>query len=406
MALLSEIVTPNSEPYRQILISTDRSVRLDHWHLTQDGVKWGGGQHWSVHKETLHGGKQEGVELVMVDNGALQLTVVPTRGMGILEVRGKGGVRLGWNSPVKEVVHPRLINLHSRGGLGWLEGFNEWLARCGLESAGHPGTDRFITNTGQEAEMDLTLHGKIANIPASEVEVVIDNHPPHRIRVRGRVDERMLYGPKLALWTEISTIPNSLSFRIEDVVTNHGAFDQEFQLIYHTNYGPPLLGNGSKFVGALEQVTPFNDHAVSAVDHFDVYQEPTKGFVEQVYCLVPRADDQDQTKIMLRNAAGDQGVSMTYSVAALPYLTLWKNTNAQEEGYVTGLEPGTGFPYNRRVERRFGRVPRLTPGEQRTFAIDVALLPRAKDVQEVERSIGDLQRDKARQINRQPIKTD
>ena len=55
--------------------------------------------------------------------------------------------------------------------------------------------------------MELTLHGKIANIPASEVEVVIDPEPPHRLRVRGRVEERMFYGPKLVLQTEISTIP-------------------------------------------------------------------------------------------------------------------------------------------------------------------------------------------------------
>jgi Domain of unknown function (DUF4432) len=89
---------------------------------------------------TLHGGKQEGVEVVVVDNGKLQFTVIPTRGMGVLSVT-MGDVRLGWASPVKEVVHPRHINLQSRGGLGWLEGFNEWMVRCGLESNGHPGTD-------------------------------------------------------------------------------------------------------------------------------------------------------------------------------------------------------------------------------------------------------------------------
>ena len=44
-------------------------------------------------------------------------------GMGILDVQ-MDGIRLGWNSPVKEVVHPSHIDLESRGGLGWLEGFN------------------------------------------------------------------------------------------------------------------------------------------------------------------------------------------------------------------------------------------------------------------------------------------
>src|SRR5262249_12441487 len=152
----------------------------------------------------LHGGKQEGVDLITVDNGKLTFTVIPTRGMSILEVK-LGDVRLGWDSPVREVVHPGLVNLQSRGGLGWLEGFNEWMVRCGSEFAGHPAKEKCINKVGEEAEMDLTLHGKIGNIPASEVEVVIDRDVPHRLRVRGRVDERMFYGPKLELWTEIST---------------------------------------------------------------------------------------------------------------------------------------------------------------------------------------------------------
>ena len=159
-----------------------------------------------------------------------------------------GDVRLGWDSPVKEIVHPQFINLQSRGGLGWLDGFNEWLCRCGLESNGHPGTDKFINNVGDEATMELTLHGKIANLPAQEVEVIVDREPPYRIHLRGKVDERMFYGPKLELQTEISTEPGTSTFRVADVITNHGAQPQEFEILYHTNYGRPLLEAGSTFV--------------------------------------------------------------------------------------------------------------------------------------------------------------
>ena len=102
---------------------------------------------WSVTQKTLRGGKQEGVKLLTLDNGKLQISIIPDRGMGIFDVTSKG-VRLGWDSPVKEIVHQSHINLESRGGLGWLEGFNEWMVRCGLEFAGHPGTDEFIDNTG------------------------------------------------------------------------------------------------------------------------------------------------------------------------------------------------------------------------------------------------------------------
>jgi hypothetical protein len=274
---------------------------------------------------------------------------------------------------VKEVVHPRFINLQSRGGLGWLEGFNEWMVRAGLESNGHPGTDKFINNVGDEATMELTLHGKIGNIPASEVEVVVDREPPYRIHIRGRVDERMFYGPKLELRTEISTVPGSTELRISDTVTNRGEYEQEFELLYHTNFGRPLLEAGATFMAPIARLTPFNENAAKSIAQHAIYAAPTPGFIEQVYCIRPLAGADGRTEVLLQNKARDRGVSMSWSLQELPYLTQWKNTPPELEGYVTGIEPGTGFPANRRVERKYGRVPKLKAGESHTATIDFAI---------------------------------
>jgi hypothetical protein len=403
--LLCLLMSPPTDPFRQTLTSAERNLRLETWQVTSRDFDFKSAAPWSVRKHTLRGGKQEGVDVIVVDNGKLSFTVVPTRGMGVLKVE-MGDMRLGWDSPVKEVVHPQFVNLESRGGLGWLEGFNEWMVRCGLEFAGHPGRDKFINNVGDEAEMDLTLHGKVANIPASEVEVVIDREPPHRIRVRGRVDERMFYGPKLELWTEISTEPGSNAYRIEDTLTNHGAFEQEYQIIYHANYGPPLLGAGAQFVGAVKQVVPFNAHAAKGLDAYASYAGPTKGFVEQVYCLYPYADADNRTMIMLQSADGERAASMRFSTRQLPYVTLWKNTNAVEEGYVTGLEPGTGFPYNRRVERKFGRVPKLGPHGEVRFAIDFAVHSGKDEVGRAAAEVARIQAGRRTQIVAEPAKLD
>jgi hypothetical protein len=395
----------DSEPFRQTLTSVSRNIHFDTWQVTHRDFDFKSATPWSVQKYTLRGGKQEGVDVIIVNNDKLNFVVVPTRGMGVLRVE-MGNVRLGWNSPVKEVVHPQFINLQSRGGLGWLEGFNEWMVRCGLEWAGHPGKDKFVNNTGDEAEMDLTLHGKIANIPASEVEVAVDREPPHRIRIRGRVDERMFYGPKLELWTEISTEPGSNAFRIEDTIKNHGAYDQEFQIIYHANFGPPLLEAGSRFVGAIKQITPFNAHAAKSTNQYAEYAGPTKGFIEQVYTLIPFGDEANRTTVMLRNAAGDKAVSMSYSLNQLPYFTLWKNTTALEEGYVTGLEPGTGSPANRSIERMAGRVPKLKPNETRQFTIDFVIHIGKEEVERKSSTITSLQAGRQTLLSSQPIKVE
>ncbi len=370
---------PSSKAYRKVLTSTKQGVHVERWQLSQDEVAPNCTFLWKIHKEILHGGKQEGVDVIRIDNGRLRFSVIPTRGMGLLEAQLED-LRLGWDSPVKELVHPQYVNLESRGGLGWLEGFSEWVVRCGLEFAGAPGNDKFITNTGDEAEMELTLHGKIANIPASEVEVFVDSEPPHRIRIVGRVDERMFYGPKLELQTEISTVPGSNTLSLKDSVTNRSSSSQEFQLIYHCNYGTPLLEKGARFVAPVKRVWPINDHAASFIDEYDAYCGPISGFVEQVYCIDPLAEENGLTTVMLRNRSSDKAVAMTFSTEQLPCLTLWKNTAAMEEGYVTGIEPGTGFPYNRRVERGFGRVPKLRPGETRNFEIDFSVLDSASQV--------------------------
>lgn len=90
---------------------------------------------------------------------------------------------------------------------------------------------------------------------------------------------------------------------------------------------------------------------------------------------------------------------MTFNVTELPYLTLWKNTASKNDGYVTGIEPGTSYPYNRRIERNFGRVPVLEPGESRTFEIQFSVLRDGKEVQEEIARIDRIQDNRTTELN-------
>jgi hypothetical protein len=374
--------------FQKILTSAREGIQIDSWRLDQRSVPLPTTAEWSIVKYTLRGGRQQGVDLIEANNGRLKFTVIPTRGMSVLSVES-GDVRLGWDSPVKEVIHPQFINLESRNGLGWLEGFNEWLVRCGVEWMGHPGHDRFHYASGEEVEMDLTLHGRVGNIPASQVEVVIEAGPPPRIHIRGLVEERVFHGPKLSLWAGISTELESDSVTIEDTVTNLGTDEEEFQMLYHANFGPPLLQAGTRFLGALKRVLPFNAHAAKNLDRYDKYGGPQPGFREEVYCLQPLGGSDGMTELLLQNALGDRGVSLVFPVTQLPFATLWRNLEV--DGYVTGIEPGTGYPYTRRLEREAGRVPKLAPKSSRQFTIQVAIHPDPKSVAAATQRIQTLQ---------------
>src|SRR5271165_3562345 len=207
------------EPYRQVLISSDLNMNVDPFLFGRNIIasRYAAPDcpiPWSVRKFRYFGGKQEQINVVWIDNGKLQIGVVATRGMGILSVLMDGKRMLGWDSPVKDIVHPSLINLSSRGGLGWLEGFNEGLCRCGMEWNGQPGTDRVVNNMGEESTMELTLHGRIGNLPAQEVLLIAERDPPYRLTLRGIVHERMFNGPKLELTTELSIEPGIRAFRL------------------------------------------------------------------------------------------------------------------------------------------------------------------------------------------------
>ena len=394
MALISGVLAVTSissaEEFVQPVISSARNLNIESLNLVSKDITPGCPVAWSIQKGRLHGGRQEGVDVIRVDNGKLQIIIVPTRGMGVLSVT-MGDVRLGWDSPVKEVVNPAFINLSSRGGLGWLEGFNECIVRCGLEYCGHPGTDEFINNVGAKATMELTLHGRIENIPASEVEIAVEKEAPFRIHIRGTVNERMFYGPKLSIATDLSTEPGSNAIRVEDVITNHGGADEEFEILYHCNFGRPLLEEGSTVLTAVKQITPFNDRAAEGLATYNQYAGPQPGFIEQVYNIVPLADTNGQTLAMLQNSRKDRAVSIEWAPKELPCFTVWKNTVAEQEGYVTGLEPGTNYAYNRKIERQFGRVQKLAPNAEHHVTLDFGILVGEQQVKQAADRITSIQ---------------
>jgi hypothetical protein len=83
------------QSYRKTLTSVTDNLHVDEWELTAGEVV-AGAQGCPIRKMTLHGGRQEGVDVILVDNGELKFTICPTRGMSVLSVT-MGDVFLGWS---------------------------------------------------------------------------------------------------------------------------------------------------------------------------------------------------------------------------------------------------------------------------------------------------------------------
>lgn len=347
-----------------------------------------GSARWSVERRMLRGGVSEGVEVIELDNGRLSLSILPTRGMGVW--RGTcDGLDLGWKSPVVQPVHPAFVNLLDRGGLGWLAGFNEWICRCGLDLNGPPGPEG-------------TLHGRIANIPAHQVDVAIDTAGSGTISVTGVVDEAMMFGTNLRLVSRLETRAGSNRFTIVDEITNRRGVPAELELLYHVNTGRPFLEPGARCVTPAVEVAPRDSRAAEGIDRYDMFAAPEGAYTEQVYYHDLAADGNFRTAVLLRNAHGDKGISLHFDRRELPHFSLWKNTQAEEDGYVCGLEPATNFPNLKSFERQQGRVVRMPPGGKYTVRLEVAVHGTIEGVREVEQEIARLQGGRERRVHPRP----
>ncbi len=344
-----------------VLTDVANDVWIDSFTVGNDGLRLATPHDWSIRKRNLRGGLRDGIDLVEVHNGALSYSILPTRGLGLWRGEYRGNF-LGWRSPVAGPVHPKFVRPGEAGGLGWLAGFDEWLCRCGLASNGPPGEDAYTDRHGRARRDLLTLHGRIANLPAHYLEVRVNLDPPFELSVIGQVAEAHLFGPHLNLTSTLTTVPGSNRLVLHDLVENRSAEPADLELLYHCNVGPPFLEGGSRLAVPIREMAPLTDRAAEGIDTFDTYAGPAVGFAEQVYAYDPVADAAGRTLALLYNSTADRGLALRFHRGELPCFTAWRNTGAVEDGYVTGLEPGTNYPNFKGFERRQGRVRLLPPG--------------------------------------------
>ena len=359
--------------FHYCLTDVDENKEVESWEINSEKLGLNAATHFKISKKTLHGGKQEGSTIIEIQAGALSVSVIPTRGMGLYKACYQG-MDIGWNSPVEEIVHPSFIRLGERGGLGWLDGFNELMVRCGFEWSGHPCSD---------ATQLYSLHGRAGNTPASTVTVRIEREAPHRITIKGLLKEKTFKFSDFEIWTCLTITPGQPGFSIEDTLQNLSDYERNYQIIYHTNFGKPLLEQGSRFVAPLSRIAPFNERAKSGLAAWGTYLGPTKGFDEEVYACELHADRDGKTLAALVNASGELGVALRYTANDLPAFSLWKNTDTERQGYVTGLEPGSNYPYTRNIEKEKDRLKHIGPGETRSFGIDFQFMTSAPEVNTV-----------------------
>ncbi|WP_309722455.1 aldose 1-epimerase family protein [Armatimonas sp.] len=306
-----------------------------------------------VERFTYDEGVQGGVKAARVrSGGGLDFTVLFSRGMDI-GAASLFGVPFAWVSATGWASPHAFVP----EGRGWLQTFHGGLLTgCGLSNAGASNQD------GEEA---LGIHGRLSHIPAEDTCARTQwDGDEATILLEGTMREATVFGENLRLTRTISTPVGGTSMTITDTVTNEGFKTSPLMLLYHLNFGWPLVEEGT-IIRFPEGTTSVPRDADAAAGHAtaNTLTAPTPDYAEQ--CFFHNIPGED-VEIEMVNPSGF-GVRISYKQSEFPHLTVWKMMGEGE--YVCGIEPANCKVLGRAAEREAGRLQYIAPGETRTFSV-------------------------------------
>ena len=257
-------------------------------------------------------------------------------------------------------------------GLDWLRTFNGGLlTTCGLTHVGGPE---------QDAYGERGLHGQISNISA-EIESIVQPDPQLGkldMSLTGRMRETKVFGPSLDVKRTISGTLGQPTIRIHDEVTNRANTPAPHMLLYHFNFGWPLVDEGTKLIwqGSWHaREGGINNQIFREDNDFRACPAPLdehSGTGEAVAFIDATPDSHGQCVAGLYNPTLGLAVRMRFQKAQLPWLTNWQHWGKGE--YVTGIEPGTHPPIGQANARERGSLLFLEPGESRIYDVELTVL--------------------------------
>ncbi|MGH6915065.1 MAG: DUF4432 family protein, partial [Geminicoccales bacterium] len=207
----------------------------------------------------LADGPERGVRVLEFRTGAgLSFRIALDRGFDLLEADHRG-IPIGWRSPTGP-RHPALASPEENRGLGFLRSFTGLLATCGLDHALAPATSsaaHYIYPGFTETEHPL--HGRISQIPARLLAYGERWEGEEcTLFAEGEVEQMAVFGENLALTRRIEAKLGGSAIAIEDRVENRGFRPTPHMLLYHLNFGWPLLDEGAEFLAPSRAIV----HAV------------------------------------------------------------------------------------------------------------------------------------------------
>jgi len=310
-------------------------------------------------------GRADGVRAFRIDTGRLCVDLVADRTLDVARA-ALDGVPFAWRT-ANEITAP---GYYDATGDAWLRSFfGGWLTTCGLSNFGPAGED---------AHGSYGLHGRIDNLPASELaERTWWEGDRCFFSVSGVVRETKALDRHLVLLRTWTTELGSTMIRLEDRVRNAGGTRAPHMILYHCNAGFPIVGPDARVYLTRTGTEPRDKAAAAGIDTWDHGGEPHPGFAEQVFIHAPHAETDGRARAIVANVKTCHGRGLGFEVAydptTLPAIFTWRMLGYGD--YVMSVEPAnTCAIQGRTYAGRHGLLPFLEPGEERVYRLDLTAL--------------------------------
>ncbi len=264
-------------------------------------------------------------------------------------------------------VHPGLgtPDQYEPNGLGWLRTFGGGL----LTSGG-------LTYFGAPDVADgkaYGLHGRVAHLPAENLRIWQEwRGEEYVLIVEGEIRQAVLFGENLLLKRHIETGLGSRTLTLKDTVINDGSQPTPHGLLYHCNFGFPIVSPDSRLFIDDIKVEPRTPEAEAGLDHHTEFENPVPGYPEQVFFHTPVVDEQGFATASLINQGLNFGVQLKWLAKTMPVLTQWKMMGERE--YVCGLEPATYAMAPLSELAKQGLPRQLAPGERINYELQLTVI--------------------------------
>jgi len=310
-------------------------------------------------------GEEKGVEALLFKTGSgFEFTVLVDRAMDISSA-SYCGQSLCWRSSTGDVAP----QFYEPSGIGFLRSFfGGLLVTCGLTYLGAPDVDE-----GEE----LGLHGRISHIPAENVSINRNwQGNNYLLSATGTLRQTRVFGENITLARTISTKCGESRIFIRDIVQNEGFQKTPLMILYHCNFGFPLMDKGTELISPSIEVLRREDKKGALQKSYSIFPEPIKNFSEEVYYHKMKADKDGFVTVKLVNKKSGRkegfGIYLKYRQRELPKFVQWKMCG--EGIYVMGLEPANCWVEGRSVEKQRGTLEYLKSGEKREYLLEIGVL--------------------------------